>query len=161
MSAVILYSVSYKPSLECWQNGVQMCNMPYSLNKDCVILCISFIFHVIFFQLYLWTLALFGQKVLASKWQNMRNRWSIINYTKSSSSEKHAIKYTWGESLMLFHPFFYIVNFKQIVTKILSLFRGDCRCGMDWWMDLLATCTHHSDLQVITLLWLISTLTKH
>jgi hypothetical protein len=31
---------------------------------------------------------------------------------------------------------------------------------MDWWMDLLATYTHHSELQVITELSLISTLNK-
>jgi hypothetical protein len=31
---------------------------------------------------------------------------------------------------------------------------------MDWWIDLLTTCTHHSELQVITALSLISTLYK-
>jgi hypothetical protein len=34
------------------------------------------------------------------------------------------------------------------------------RRGMDWWMDLLTTCTHHSELQVITAPSLISTLYK-
>jgi hypothetical protein len=34
------------------------------------------------------------------------------------------------------------------------------RWGMDWWMDLLTTYTHHSELQVITALSLISTLYK-
>jgi hypothetical protein len=33
----------------------------------------------------------------------------------------------------------------------------DCRRGMDWWMDLLTAYTHHSELQVIIALSLIST----
>jgi hypothetical protein len=36
----------------------------------------------------------------------------------------------------------------------------DYRRGMDWWMDLLTTYTHHSELQVITALSLISTVYK-
>jgi hypothetical protein len=43
-------------------------------------------------------------------------------------------------------------------STILSRFRGDYRRSMDWWMDLLTTYTHHSELQVITALLLISTL---
>jgi hypothetical protein len=35
-------------------------------------------------------------------------------------------------------------------------FRGDYRQGMDWWMDLLTTYTHHSELQQITVTLLIS-----
>jgi hypothetical protein len=31
---------------------------------------------------------------------------------------------------------------------------------MGWWMDLLATCIHHSELQVVIALSLISTLYK-
>jgi hypothetical protein len=37
----------------------------------------------------------------------------------------------------------------------------DYRRGLDWRMDLLATCTHHSELQVITALSLISTFRIH
>jgi hypothetical protein len=44
---------------------------------------------------------------------------------------------------------------KYIVTC-----RGDYRRGMHWWMDLLATDTHDSDLQVITAPPLISTIHK-
>jgi hypothetical protein len=40
------------------------------------------------------------------------------------------------------------------------LFRGDCRRGMDWILDLLTTYTRHSELQVITALSRISTLYK-
>jgi hypothetical protein len=40
----------------------------------------------------------------------------------------------------------------------LSRFRGDYRRGMDWWMDLLTTYTHHSELQALIVLSLISTL---
>jgi hypothetical protein len=47
-----------------------------------------------------------------------------------------------------------------LYATILPRFRGDYRRGMDWWMDLLTTCTHHSELQVITALSLISTLYK-
>jgi hypothetical protein len=43
---------------------------------------------------------------------------------------------------------------------ILSLFICDCEWGVDWWMVLLATYTHHSELQVITAVSLISTLYK-
>jgi hypothetical protein len=43
--------------------------------------------------------------------------------------------------------------------KILSRFRGcDYRRGMDWRMGLLNSYTHHSELQVITALSLISTI---
>jgi hypothetical protein len=34
------------------------------------------------------------------------------------------------------------------------------RQGLDWWIDLLTTCTHHSELQIITALLIISTLYK-
>jgi hypothetical protein len=34
----------------------------------------------------------------------------------------------------------------------------DCRRGIDWWMDLLTTYAHNSELQVITALSLISTI---
>jgi hypothetical protein len=43
---------------------------------------------------------------------------------------------------------------------ILSWFTCGYRQGMDWWIDLLTTYTHHSELQVITALSLISTLYK-
>jgi hypothetical protein len=43
-------------------------------------------------------------------------------------------------------------------TIILSRFGGDYRRGSDWRMDLLTTYTHHSELQVITALSLISIL---
>jgi hypothetical protein len=36
----------------------------------------------------------------------------------------------------------------------------DYRWGLEWWMDLLTTCTHHSELQVITAPLLISTIHK-
>jgi hypothetical protein len=36
----------------------------------------------------------------------------------------------------------------------------DYRRGMDWILDILTTCTHHSGLQVVTALSLISTLCK-
>jgi hypothetical protein len=48
----------------------------------------------------------------------------------------------------------------NIADKILSLFMCEYRQGMDWWMDLLKTYTHHSKLQVITGLSLISILYK-
>jgi hypothetical protein len=34
----------------------------------------------------------------------------------------------------------------------------DYRWDLDWWMNLLTTCTHHSELQIFTALSLISTL---
>jgi hypothetical protein len=40
--------------------------------------------------------------------------------------------------------FFYKVR-KNIVTCMC-----DCRRGLDWWIDLLTTCMHHSELQSIT-----------
>jgi hypothetical protein len=46
------------------------------------------------------------------------------------------------------------------ILYILSRFKGDYRRGKDWWMDLLTTYTHNSELQVITMLSPISTLYK-
>jgi hypothetical protein len=46
------------------------------------------------------------------------------------------------------------------VVSILSRFRSDYRRGMDWIFDLLTTCTHYSELQVIIAPSLISTLYK-
>jgi hypothetical protein len=40
----------------------------------------------------------------------------------------------------------------------LSRFRVWHRRGMDWWMDFLTTYTHHSELRVIKMLSLISTI---
>jgi hypothetical protein len=40
----------------------------------------------------------------------------------------------------------------------MSWFRGGYKRGMDWWMDLLTTYTHHLELQVITALLLIHSL---
>jgi hypothetical protein len=51
-------------------------------------------------------------------------------------------------------------TFVNSVNFILSPFRGDYRQVMDRWMDLLTTYTHHSELQVITVLSLISRLYK-
>jgi hypothetical protein len=48
----------------------------------------------------------------------------------------------------------------DLYVTILPRFMGDYRRGMDWWMDLLNTCTHHLELQVITALSLISKLYK-
>jgi hypothetical protein len=47
-------------------------------------------------------------------------------------------------------------------VQILSCFRGICddRRDMDWWMDLLTTYTHDLEVQVITVLLLISTIYK-
>jgi hypothetical protein len=46
-------------------------------------------------------------------------------------------------------------------TKYCHVFRDcDYRWGMDWWMNLLTTYKHDSELQVITVLSLISTLHK-
>jgi hypothetical protein len=57
------------------------------------------------------------------------------------------------------HPHFCIFLFPAISNTV--MIEGcDCRWGLDWWMDLLTTCTHHSELQVITALSLISTLYK-
>jgi hypothetical protein len=42
----------------------------------------------------------------------------------------------------------------DIVTYLMC----DYRRGLDWWMDLLTTYTHHSEVQIITTLSLISTL---
>jgi hypothetical protein len=44
--------------------------------------------------------------------------------------------------------------------SILSRFMCDYRRGLDWWMDLLATSTHDSELQAVTTLSPISTLYK-
>jgi hypothetical protein len=41
-----------------------------------------------------------------------------------------------------------------------SRFICDYRRGMNWWMDLLSTYTHHSELQVVTAPRLIFTLYK-
>jgi hypothetical protein len=43
---------------------------------------------------------------------------------------------------------------------ILSWLRGVTIDGMDWWIDLLTTYTHHSKLHILTVLSLISTLQK-
>jgi hypothetical protein len=43
---------------------------------------------------------------------------------------------------------------------ILSRFRGDCRRGLDWRIDLLTTYIHHLELEGIAALSLISTLCK-
>jgi hypothetical protein len=51
--------------------------------------------------------------------------------------------------------------YKFYFTKYCHVFRDcDYRWGMDWWMSLLTTYTHDSELQVITVLLLISTLHK-
>jgi hypothetical protein len=46
------------------------------------------------------------------------------------------------------------------VPSYMFMIWGDYRRGLDWWMDLLATCAHHSEVQLITALTLISTLYK-
>jgi hypothetical protein len=51
--------------------------------------------------------------------------------------------------------YFYIGVF--LLSFILSLVGCDYRRGMGWWMDLLITYTHHSELQVIAALSLIPT----
>jgi hypothetical protein len=58
-----------------------------------------------------------------------------------------------GSSDSIIPPFVLII----IVT---SLGVCDYRRRMDWWMDLSTTCTHNSELQVITALSLISALYK-
>jgi hypothetical protein len=63
----------------------------------------------------------------------------------------------WIQLLRQFHT----LNFKIIFNaEDIVMYRDDYRRGMDWWMDLLTTCTHDSELQVITLLSLITTLYK-
>jgi hypothetical protein len=56
----------------------------------------------------------------------------------------------------------YILIFKWWTRwwKILWRFMCDYRRGMDWWMNLLTTYTHDSELQAITALSVISTLYK-
>jgi hypothetical protein len=44
------------------------------------------------------------------------------------------------------------------ILLLLSWFRGDHRWCLDWWMDLLTTYTHDSELQALTTLSLISTI---
>jgi hypothetical protein len=41
--------------------------------------------------------------------------------------------------------------------NIVAIYVRDYRRGLDWWMDLLTTYTHDSELQVITAPLLIST----
>jgi hypothetical protein len=43
---------------------------------------------------------------------------------------------------------------------ISSRFRCDYRWGLNWWMNLLTTYAHHSELQVIIVLLLVSTLCR-
>jgi hypothetical protein len=47
-----------------------------------------------------------------------------------------------------------------LYTSIVTICVCYYRRGMDWWMDLLTTYTHHSELQVITALSLIPILCK-
>jgi hypothetical protein len=54
--------------------------------------------------------------------------------------------------------FMLLAQYSLIGAKILSRFRGDYTRGMDKWMDLLTTYTHHPQLQLITALPLISKL---
>jgi hypothetical protein len=44
--------------------------------------------------------------------------------------------------------------------KNVTILGSDYKRGMDWILDVLTTCTHHSELQVITALSLIFTLYK-
>jgi hypothetical protein len=38
-------------------------------------------------------------------------------------------------------------HWQSCVTQNIVTYRGDCRRGLDWWMDLLTTYTHDSELQ--------------
>jgi hypothetical protein len=51
-------------------------------------------------------------------------------------------------------------SFPVISLKILSRFWGVTKDCLNWWMDLLTTYTHHSEIQAVTLLLLISTIHK-
>jgi hypothetical protein len=48
----------------------------------------------------------------------------------------------------------------SVIESIVMFLGCHCSWGMDWWVELLTTYTHHSELQVITALSLISTLYK-
>jgi hypothetical protein len=48
--------------------------------------------------------------------------------------------------------------FKRISGKYCHVYVRDYRRGLDWWMDLLTTYTHDSELQAITAPLLISTI---
>jgi hypothetical protein len=50
------------------------------------------------------------------------------------------------------------VQLKCAGFNIVTISECDCRWGMGWWIDLLTTYTHHSELQAITALLLISIL---
>jgi hypothetical protein len=52
------------------------------------------------------------------------------------------------------------VQTSEVLVHILSQIVCDCRQGEKWWMDLLTTYTHNSELEVITALSLISALYK-
>jgi hypothetical protein len=52
------------------------------------------------------------------------------------------------------------IFFFRFVLILFSHSMNDCRRGLDWWMDLLATYTHDSELQVITASPLISIIHK-
>jgi hypothetical protein len=55
-----------------------------------------------------------------------------------------------------------VIGHLSIIHIILSRFRGAYRRGLDWWMDLLTTYSHDSELQAITALSLIYSLfTNH
>jgi hypothetical protein len=63
-------------------------------------------------------------------------------------------------SLNKFRQLVLIVEWKGHVLITLSQFLCDYRRGVNWWMYLLTDYTHHSELQVITALSLISTFYK-
>jgi hypothetical protein len=54
----------------------------------------------------------------------------------------------------------YVILLDLFILIILSRFRGDYRRGLDWWMDLLTTYTHDSELQAITATPIIPTVHK-
>jgi hypothetical protein len=74
-------------------------------------------------------------------------------YKLLNSSSCHFLRY-------LPVPFFSGLNILSTQHWSTLTFLGVCdyRRGMDWLVNLLATCIHHSELQVITALLLISTL---
>jgi hypothetical protein len=73
---------------------------------------------------------------------------------------KFSYSYNISYSIFIDHKFIPVSKLLFMKYYIVTIYGCDYRRGLNWWMYLLTTYTHHSKPQVIAALWLISTLYK-